>query len=150
MNVLYYYRCDYENKRVTIACAVLGAILTLVIICVICWQRNRMTKELHRVARQTSLRRGRREALVPKPSKFICRLIKALEAIAHYTQNCKKFSYFPFTLQFFFTTATIVFNSFICSQRFSQRFFLEKSCSLVCSVQGPLQPETAMTFLVHV
>ena len=123
---MYYYRCDYENKRVTIACAVLGAILTLVIICVICWQRNRMTKELHRVARQTSLRRGRREALVPKPSKFICRLIKALEALAHYTQNCKKMQLFSIHTTIFFTMATIVFNSFICSQRFSQRFFFRK------------------------
>mgnify|MGYP001801853749 CR=1 FL=1 len=45
-----------------------------------------------------------------------------IKALAHYDRNCKKCSYLPYTLQLFFTVATI-FSSFIYGQQFSQGHF---------------------------
>ena len=43
----------------------------------------------------------------------------------------------PYTLQLFFTTATVFFNGFIYEQRFSQHFFWNNCCENLCSVRGP-------------
>ena len=55
---------------------------------------------------------------------------------SHTTHNetAKKCSYLPYTLQLFFTTATIFFNSFLYEQRFSHRLFKKNLCSFVYSV----------------
>ena len=57
-----------------------------------------------------------------------------VKALAHHTQNCKKCSYFPCTLQLFFTTATILSTaSFVYGQRFQNNFFLQNSSQISAS-----------------
>ena len=47
----------------------------------------------------------------------------SLKALAHYTQNCKKCSYLPYTLQLFLTTATFFPAVFYMSNDFLTNFF---------------------------
>ena len=53
-------------------------------------------------------------------------LANILKALAYYTRNCKKCSYLPYTLQFFFTTATILSIVFYVDNDFHNDF-LKKS-----------------------
>ena len=53
-----------------------------------------------------------------------------VKALAHFTRNCKKCSYYPYTLQLFSQ------QLFYMSNNFSHQIFLKNLCSFVCNVQG--------------
>ena len=55
------------------------------------------------------------------------------KAVTHYTRNCKKCSYLSYTLQPFFTTATIIFTVFYMSMDFLTDFF-RKIFAVLCVV----------------
>ena len=60
-------------------------------------------------------------------------MVKTLKALAHYTRNCKKYNYLPYTLQLVFTTATIFQQFYMWATIFSI-IFLKKILAVFCLV----------------
>ena len=59
-----------------------------------------------------------------------------VKALAHFTRNCKKCSYCPYTLQLFSQLQRYFQQFFYMSNNFCNRHFSKNLCSFVCSVRG--------------
>ena len=71
-----------------------------------------------------------------------------LKALAHYNWNCKKSSYRPYTLQLFFTTATIFSTVLYMGNNFYNNFFWKIFVKIFVVCEG--LNEVMRCFLNHI
>ena len=74
---------------------------------------------------------------IDRQSRSFSNSKRRVKSLAHYTQNCKKFSYLPYTLELFFTTATIFSTVSYIGNEFHNYLFKKNLCSFKSSVLGP-------------